>query len=367
MNKRILAALLALGVLATSNAFASRARDLVMGSGDAGNAIQNGSLYYDTAYNIFYNPSYVNDFKNWATIEKSNSPGTTAEGGFVIGAMNLNLGVYLNRTSGITGVTNEALTHTGVANYRPIDLIAGGEMGNMKWGFGLTYGSVDAPGATPPANGRDLTLRAGLQVMELDPYISYKVLGGDNAGGGAAATTSFKDINVGTRYHYGEWVPYADYHHMSDNTDGSSANPSENAWGFGLGRNVKVADGVSMNYAISYWRDSLNNNTGAAGNYVENTIPINLSLEGDATGWLTLRAGLQYRLYDKKTGTGTVADATNGRIGATVHVKKVDFDWAVGTDNGGAEAAAETATQTDKQAFSIGGGFFTAAALNYHW
>src|SRR5262245_16818165 len=100
MSKRILAVALALGILATSNAFASRSRTAVLGTGDAGLYLNAGSFFYDDARNIFYNPSYVNDFKNWGIIEKSNyvsgaaatQVGTTAEGGFVTSLSSFNLG-----------------------------------------------------------------------------------------------------------------------------------------------------------------------------------------------------------------------------------------------------------------------------------
>ena len=57
-----------------------------------------GTFYMDDAYNMFYNPAYVTDAKNWAIIEKSNATGggyynnattptngsgTTAQGGAV--------------------------------------------------------------------------------------------------------------------------------------------------------------------------------------------------------------------------------------------------------------------------------------------
>src|SRR5579885_2337655 len=97
MSKRVLAVALVFGILATSNAFASRSRTAVLGTGDGGQFLSAGSFFYDDARNIFYNPAYVNDFKNWGIIEKSNFPGGTAEGGFVTSLSSFNLGVYVNR------------------------------------------------------------------------------------------------------------------------------------------------------------------------------------------------------------------------------------------------------------------------------
>src|SRR3954453_12136441 len=99
MSKRILALALAFGILATSNAFASRSRTSVLGTGDGGLFLNGGTFFYDDARNIFYNPAYVNDFKNWGIIEKSNyvsgaggtQLGTSAEGGFVSSLSSFNL------------------------------------------------------------------------------------------------------------------------------------------------------------------------------------------------------------------------------------------------------------------------------------
>ena len=93
-NKKFLVAALALGILAAApSAFATRSTTLVKGTGDGGAILNGGSLYYDDEHNMFYNPSVINDFKNWATIEKSNFPGATAQGGMVTQFMNFNLGV----------------------------------------------------------------------------------------------------------------------------------------------------------------------------------------------------------------------------------------------------------------------------------
>ena len=66
MNKKIISALVLAGMIMGSNAFASRSRLNVMGTGGAAA----GSFYYDHIYNIFYNPSYINDMKNYVIFEK---------------------------------------------------------------------------------------------------------------------------------------------------------------------------------------------------------------------------------------------------------------------------------------------------------
>src|SRR5271155_1056131 len=97
-------------LLVGSNAFASLARQAVLGgqpvfTSSIGVNSVNGSLWYDDDYNVFYNPSYVNDNKNYVTINKG------IEGGFFKSEFeNFAYGLYFNR-----GGTNTAAT-TGTVN-----------------------------------------------------------------------------------------------------------------------------------------------------------------------------------------------------------------------------------------------------------
>src|SRR5579885_469968 len=133
MSNRVLAVALVLGILATSNAFASRSRTTVLGTGDGGQFLSVGSVSFNEKRNIFYNPSYVNDFKNWGIVEKSNFPGGTAEGGFVTSLSSFNLGVYVNRETSVQNLVGNMGTW-GTGQQRPIEVFFGGDMSNVKWG-----------------------------------------------------------------------------------------------------------------------------------------------------------------------------------------------------------------------------------------
>jgi hypothetical protein len=365
MSKRILVMFVMLSVLGASNAFATRARLLVMGDGVAGFGglfgSSTGSLYYDDSYNMFYNPVYVNDYKNWATIEKSsaNTSGgsPTAQGGFVTSLMNLNMGVYLNRGDSAVGSWG-----TG-GNYRPIDLTAGMDMGNLKWGFGFTYASFKA-GPTDMTNSL-LRLRAGVAIMNLEPFVHFNAIGNDNTSA-PGTTVKNKLIVLGTKYHWGEWVPYAAWAQMK-----AEDVKMLNGVVLGVGRNTKVAEGVTLNYAVSFIHTSTDI-PGAAVNNNRNIVPIDMSVEADATSWLTARAGLNYHLWDQTMNLSNTV-ATTGRVGATFHLGKADLDFAVGHSGAASGQAESTAavgsgfnSDVDSQVFDVNG-FFTAAALTYHW
>lgn len=351
MNKRILALFLAVGVIAGSDAFASRARLLVLGSGDAdfitGGSGDGGSLYVDDAYNMFYNPSYVNDYKDWGIIEKAKTTavaGTSrAQGGFVTSLANLNVGVFFNRSSYLSSTTQGGLT--GAANTRPIELFVGGDAG-VKWGLGLGYSRFK--NATGTAS--DLRVSLGAQFDGFDPFFKIAVFSKDTA---STASTENKHQHWmgGFRYHWGEWVPYA-----AVRRDRNLGVTNTNAWGIGLGRNTKVAEGVKLNYGVGFWRNAAAKGTALANT---NRIPVDVSIEGDATSWLTLRAGLSHRIWDQTSRT-TNTDSTTGRLGATFNFGKLAMDWAVGSGTAGAESL-------DNSSFGFDGGLFTAASLQYRW
>jgi hypothetical protein len=387
MNKQLFALCILFGVFAafsSNDAYASRARLLVYGTGDAGLIMGGngnmGSFYADDAYNMFYNPAYVNDNKNFGIIEKSNynsaytlgdvtggnptgaftnqSGGTTAEGGFVTSVGNYSLGVFMNRTD----VLSDAI-YSHPFDMRPIDLMIGGDMSWGKWGLGVTYSSYRGTpaGTTSMTTDTDVVVRLGFEKNDFEPFGWYRI-GGDNhfvPGGNVEQNRMYA---VGLKYHWGEWTPYGAFKKTQSNGLNTGT-----IFGAGFGRDTKLTDGIKMAYSLAYFRqasgDAFGFNTANQGelNPQRSVVPINFTVEGDAATWITLRAGLGYNLIDQ-VATGTAADSTSGRIGATFHVNKVDFDWAVGK-----AAAAETSTDTNSQTFDVANGFFTAAAVSYKW
>ncbi len=375
MKSRLLAAFLALGVLATSNAFASRARLLVMGTGDAGGAGvlagggNGGSLYYDDAYNVFYNPAYVNDFKNWAIIEKSNSNqaglGDSAMGGMVTSIANFNLGLFFNRVAALEGVDNMSAAQRN--SMRPIDLFIGSDMG-VKWGIGMTWSTFRRTTTDPVLTDTDMVLRAGVAVADFEPFINYRLTSMvDNAD--QNARTKNRDMTIGLRYRFGEWTPYAAYratkrvNNAGDILEGVGTNRTTR-FGGGVGRTSALAEGARLMYSLSYWR-LLNGGTAGADSR-STVVPIDLAVEADASSWLTLRAGVNYALAFQTNGVTTQNVPTTARVGATFHVGKADVDFAVGAAND-ANGVAEDGDQIDSQVLGISQGLFSALSVSYRW
>lgn len=368
MKARLLTVLLALGMICSSNAFASRARILVMGQGDGGFFLPaDTSFLIDDERNVFYNPSYTNDFKNWGIIEKSNAPGITGEGGMVTAISSYSLGAYFNRGDSETGFAE-------AANMRPIDVLFGGDTGTMKYGLGLNYGNFDDGAGAGVSQA--LTLNVGLQLMDLEPFGWYRIIGNDYESLGAAGEAHDKSWGVGFRYKMGEWTPWAGFRSDSTEDVASGNNVTDyKAWIVGIGRNTKIAEGARLAYSLSYVHAN-------APSAAMNVVPINTAIEGDALSWLTLRAGLGFNWWDRAENT-TLTDNTSARIGATMHFGKADFEFAVGR-NADLSSTAETANTSkvagvnsgnsnnagsllDSQTFDIASGFFTAANVSYHW
>lgn len=356
MNKRILVAVLALGVLSASNAFATRARVLTMGDG-FGTGSADGSFFYDDAQNIFYNPAYVNDFKNWATVEKSNGSATdgNAQGGFVTSLHGFNLGMYFNRVSALG---DAAIAYTapgvGVGSMRPIDIIIGGDMG-WKWGLGVTYASRKA---AADLSDTDAVIKLGVSVADFEPFLHYRMIGINHVG---ATQGRNKMLAFGLRYHWGEWTPVLVYRNAKGEAGGVEGAGTRNLM-LGLGRNMKLAEGFRLNYMAAITRQTADDTSANANNVTQ--IPVTMSMEGDVTSWMTARGGFTYFLLARQDGM-TQNLATTGRIGATFHLGKADLDWMWGKSSP-VGAFTETATMGDTQVLDLNG-IFTAASLTYRW
>lgn len=342
-------------LLQPTDASASRARNLVIGSGDGGLILgglgDQGSFIQEDHYNIFYNPSYATDHKDWATIEKYDGVGAAAggglngaAGGFMSSFASFTFGFFFNRAGAIdpshfTGVTS------GAANYRPLDFILAADLG-VKVGLGLSYGSVETAGG----DNEDLTVRLGAQIGEVDPFVHYQITGNNSTG----AST---DLLVGgVRYHWGEWNPVFAYrqHRTAGSTD-------SRRWGIGLSRFAEGTEGVRYGFSFSYWRDTTTQRT---------IVPFEIMIQGRAASWIVLRAGLMYPVVSR-TGSVSNSDSTTGRIGATFTFGALEFDFAVGSGSVstviGSEGPVTTTGSIDNPSFGLDDSLFSAASLTYNW
>lgn len=379
MRKNILTLCLVMTAFAASqSAFASRARLAVLSPnvdpvGISGNN-EHGSFLVDDAYNMFYSPARIADSKNMMIVEKSNGQGTATmgEGGFVTSIGGFNLGAYLNRTTGINGnyataaQSTDAVAQTGNnTNMRPIDLMFGGEASNVKYGLGLFYGSNrSVTGTTTTAKANELNIRAGIDVENLEVFGNVNAIGDNKYTLVANPEQKVKNTEYmgGLRYKYGEWLAYGGYKGMKTSapttlitTTTNNKEQKTTAFGFGIGRNAKLAESTMMNYSIGYFRTKSENTTAATTAVKTETtqvyVPLNVSLESEIASWFIARAGMGYDLvaYQGKSNSAAPQSLNNGtkvRLGGTLRFGKVDIDTAVGTGNATADTTTENVDGT---------------------
>lgn len=412
-------------LLVGSNAMASIARLAVMGSEPTFtssvtvNSV-NGSLWYDDDYNVFYNPAYVNDNKNYATVQKG------FEGGWFKSEFeNFAYGVYVNR--GGTGNAGNVYGNSGLvapgfgntANYvgagavnganldtqRPIDLFFGGDTG-LKWGAHVSwaYNRSQLVGLQPNNGSAEVTNRywhfdLGAEVMGFEPFIGATVFSKyqNSVATSAPSSADLNEFNAGFRYKYEGWTPYAVFKKFRESgIQAGAANQTQtrhNIVGVGVGHDTKVADGVHVLKNIGIWLNAVEDdnanitpttltggqpNADAQRDFKDYVIPINVAIEAEATSWLTLRAGVGFDIINNRKFQSTnlgnspnpaavtnanvsQAGNTSFRVGSTVKFGKLHVDSAFGSGAGAGTAALDgTNTGFDSQTFAL-------LSTSYHW
>lgn len=434
MKGKFLTTAILAALLVGSNAMASIARMAVMGgqplftaaSSAMSATAANGALWYDDDYNVFYNPAYINESKNRISVEKG------IEGGFFKSEFeNYAYGVYFNRggtgnAQAAYGVNNVApgfnpgrwIVNSGAENLntqRPVDLFIGGDTG-IKWGAHVAWaynrdqliGTGTATGASfggAEATNRYWHFDFGAEVMGLEPFIGVTAFSKYQNTGPNPANANLDEVNAGARYKYEAWTPYVAFEKTrASGSSPAATNQSQTRisdFGFGVGHDTKVADGIHIYKNVGIWWAWTQDDLGAAGGtnggsantapnaqqnmqYTDTIVPLNVAIEGEATSWLTLRAGVEYDLFNNRnyansdTSTGNTDNVTNRsssglgntkfRIGSTVKLGKLHVDSAFGN---GAATSTNVATGNTGNLDSTNIGFdsqtFAMLSVGYHW
>lgn len=436
MKGKLLATALLGMWLVSHNANATIARQAVMGgqptftsgatSVFAGGALTNavnGSLWYDDDYNVFYNPSYIMDYKNYAVVQKG------LEGGWFSGVMeNFAYGIYLNR-GGVDAAAGAVLTggaaagpnsvygggnflspglnsrggayNTGNTGFigdandldsvRPIDFFFGGDTG-IKWGFHGTwaYRKNETIATKPDNDGAEVTTKywhfdLGAQFMGFEPFLGVTAFSNyEDTTKGKKATQRLDEVDVGFRYKYEGWTPYFVFkkYREGGSQEGmlNMAQARVNAFGFGIGHDSKVADGIHVIKNAGLWYTSTEDDTAttvAQRDFKTWILPLNLAIEADATSWLTVRAGTTYHLINTRkfarssltsaTDVGEKMQSQNGtyqfRVGTTLKFGKLNLDSALGFGN----AAADNAGALEGAHAGFDSQTFALLSVKYHW
>jgi hypothetical protein len=356
--KRVLALAIAIVALTGTDAFASRARVSVFGTGDGGiGLINDGSLYADDAHNMFYNPSYIVGGKDWVVLEKNNGAGK-AQGGFMTSMAGFHMGAYLNRP--MTFYTGSVNT-INAANFRPIEIFVGSDMG-VKWGLSFDIGNFKE---SKDVSDSAMKLGLGAQISGFEPWVDF-LISGKNKTAAPTKDITFSDMTFGVKYKMGDWTPYAAVRmqgNKNENTGAVAPEAKQSVFGLGIGRHMKAGEGKVM-YNLGYFNKA-NRAANASGGGTDagkttTMIPVSLAGEVDLNSWFTVRGGVQYALLHQVDGV-TQNDSTGARIGATIKAGGAAIDWVMGS--GGATAE----TSADDVSLGIGQGMFSSVSLTYAW
>lgn len=332
--------------------WASRARVITMGSGDPTGIVvdpngNGGSFYYDTAYSVFINPAYLNDSSDQLIFEKSNNPKTTAQGAFIKSVGPLKTGLFLGRTGDSRFYDRQNIV-------RPIELVAGSKVSNFGGGLSLSY----FENVLNKKRDRSLDSKAGVSLklndqISIDPYFSWKLMGQEDS---TPDKYAHRSNSFGFKANYEKFRWFSGYRIYYFKWNSGRNKQQIESYGSAISHQASPTPKTQIFYGTGYWRVTSAKRT---------IVPIFLAAEHTVLSWLTVRGGLDYRLWDVQKGQ-SINDNTTARIGLTAFADNFAFDWVIGsnTDQSGAAGAVnETLSQVDTQSFGFDGAFFTAAAL----
>lgn len=342
---------------------------MVMGSGDPTELLipgsgNDGSYYYDSQYSMFYNPANIADMKNFAAIEKSNSPSAGAMATLVKDLGTIRAGITLGR------YWNTHLISIGAAATRTAEVFSGMNVDGVgKFGLGISWARSVNPVDTTVDNDNItatiVKLRLGAKVGMFEPFGHFNLIGkqvADNPIEALRQEYKHRDMALGTRVLWNNFKFIGGYGRYTRVTVAPTDTPSQTVDVLGLGamHQVDVESVGRLYYGTGYWRVT---------SVDRDIVPLNVALEIEPLTWLTLRGGFEYWLVHVYKGVSASSNS-NGKIGFTMKHNQFAFDWMVGNNASrysSASAALEGTDDGNSQVFGFDSGFFTAAALRAEW
>jgi predicted porin len=183
------------------------------------------------------------------------------------------------------------------------------------------------------------------------------------------------NIGFGGRYTYGEWIAYAGLRNVKSEADNNLVtgaglvSSKTTAYGLGVGRNAKLSDSTTLNYALGYHRRLVTTQPKGGNEFKARSVimPLNVGLESELASWFIARAGMQYNLSDRGTASGINKNTTNGALGGTFRFGKVDVDFAVSTDENLTGAAVNQDPAINGSSFGFSSHLIGYASVTYRW
>ncbi len=414
MDKRLVL-ILGLIVISTS-AFATKARLLALGETETG-----GSLYFSDNRNMFLNAAYVNEYKDFMTIEfggegqtgtkKDSDKQPYAEGGLFKSFGNFVGGIYFGGESVATHEARQYLRLADVTSPKihqdnQIDAFIGGDAG-IKWGVNLTYSNTNDD--SNDMKQKSLSTRWGIIADHFEAFANVALLNKAEADAiGAVGTDEFEGklgYELGGNYNLGDdYKAFAYWRHAGFETDtvspavittqlppqigpaySGNAKFNTNKYRFGGGRDLVLNTKARLLTKIEYVMNTRKVETkDGDADLKDYSIPLTVALEYDANSWLTLRGSVYQSLYGKQNNDydtsllpninpAVLADlkpkkrdlnnTTNINAGASLKFGNLAFDGLIGT---GTDAGGTTDSKSE-QGFITLDNLMTRVAMTYRF
>lgn len=351
--------LLSLGLLTSLASFeaqASKARMIALGQD------KNGSSYIEDTRMIFLNPALLNKQADFANFELGSSTvGSTpnAEGGFFHKVGNYKLGLQLGREtdlSSLIALSNNAFSSLALTYpHNSFEAqIAGSNLGSMKWGASVIYGSneekAEAQTFFPQKKSNTLEFHGGVLADKWDAHAALDLYGNSENQTSATATNKLSlnpSIKLGGAYELsGEQKAFVEtaYSSFTTRLSSESADRSDSYMYLTVGyaHFIPADTTTKFFYSVGLTASSYKmGGIGGANDYKidQYNIPVVIGVENMATDWLKLRASVSQKiLIDQQVTTVTNSNnpnSTSVAAGVGIKWKKVDFDATLaGGDTG---------------------------------
>ncbi|MBI2606001.1 MAG: hypothetical protein HYW49_07970 [Deltaproteobacteria bacterium] len=324
----------------------------------ATNAV-NGSLWLDDDYNVFYNPAYVNGYRDYAILQKGFEGGAFKRVGELMVA-----GVYFNRGGAGRGFLSQTGVYSsgaqrqyapgliapgvreiggpgGVNAYTggtpgaagethlPLDLFLGSDY-SAKWGVHLATAQSPILKQGNEKNARYWHADLGAQFLGFEPFVGMtfasRVAYSNPGLGPSQGVQNLDEYDAGMRFRYEGWSPYLVFHRfVVSGTPMAAARQIKtrmHVFGLGLGRDFELTPGLRLYQHLGFFMNSVQDGDTALStrvfpeiyrDYTQYTIPLNLGLENQCNEWVTLRAGLSYQVINAADYDSSKPDARTAR------------------------------------------------------
>lgn len=325
---------LAAVTLASTSAFASKARVTSLGGDQARQLVD--------VQTIFVNPADLNLMGTWATFETGTTNTYTtntqpnAEAGFARAMGDARWGFYVGHTGTASSLRQQSTVAFPIEN-NPINLFYAAKAGDIGWGLGLNYSNNDSKDAT---NGKQsaLGLNGGMRMGAWDASLDLGLTDTAQIGASGAETKWTGKMSADLRggYTMDAWYFYGAYAMgggKAENAGNTTHDIEDSNIRVGAINSTKV-DGGEFFWGLSYVMDTKNDKQ--ANKVEETNLPFVMGIEADAASWLVLRGSITQTVLLSSTkttpasgsagDTATLPNNTTVAAGAGIKFNKFMLD-----------------------------------------